>query len=194
VGDTPQPPDEVAPSRREAILAAALALFRQRTFHAVGIDEIGTAAGISGPGVYRHFPSKDSLLVALFDRISGQMLEGARAVAAEGGEPDETLRRLVDLHVGYASEERALLSVWYQDWRSLPAPDRQRVSRRQVEYMGEWTRALAEIRPDLSPKGAETVAYAAVNTINSVAFHDAGLPRAQLDPLLARLALAVLAA
>jgi AcrR family transcriptional regulator len=192
--DTPQPPDEVAPSRREAILAAALALFRQRTFHAVGIDEIGTAAGISGPGVYRHFPSKDSLLVALFDRISEQMLEGARAVAAEQGEPDETLRRLVDLHVGYASEERALLSVWYQDWRSLPAPDRQRVSRRQVEYMSEWTRALAEIRPDLSPKGAETVAYAAVNTINSVAFHDAGLPRAQLDPLLARLALAVLAA
>jgi AcrR family transcriptional regulator len=192
--DTPQPPDEVAPSRREAILAAALALFRQRTFHAVGIDEIGTAAGISGPGVYRHFPSKDSLLVALFDRISEQMLEGARAVAAEQGDPDETLRRLVDLHVGYASEERALLSVWYQDWRSLPAPDRQRVSRRQVEYMSEWTRALAEIRPDLSPKGAETVAYAAVNTINSVAFHDAGLPRAQLDPLLARLALAVLAA
>jgi AcrR family transcriptional regulator len=192
--DTPQPPDEVAPSRREAILAAALALFRQRTFHAVGIDEIGTAAGISGPGVYRHFPSKDSLLVALFDRISEQMLEGARAVAAEQGKPDETLRRLVDLHVGYASEERALLSVWYQDWRSLPAPDRQRVSRRQVEYMSEWTRALAEIRPDLSPKGAETVAYAAVNTINSVAFHDAGLPRAQLDPLLARLALAVLAA
>lgn len=194
VGDTPQPPDEAPTSRREAILAAALDLFRQRTFHAVGIDEIGTAAGISGPGVYRHFPSKDSLLVALFDRISEQMLEGARAVAAEHGEPDEILRRLVDLHVGYASEERALLSVWYQDWRSLPAPDRQRVRRRQVEYMGEWARALAEIRPDLSPKGAETVAYAAVNTINSVAFHDAGLPREQLDPLLARLALAVLAA
>ena len=190
---SPRPPGETPTSRREAILAAALDLFRQRTFHAVGIDEIGTAAGISGPGVYRHFPSKDSLLVALFDRVSEQMLEGARAVVAADGPPAEILRRLVELHVGFVSEERALLSVWYQDWRSLPAPDRRRVSRRQVEYMGEWTRALSEIRPDLSPKVAEAVAYAAVNTINSVAMHDSGLPREQLDPLLARLALAVLA-
>jgi AcrR family transcriptional regulator len=191
---TDGPPPAVPASRREAILAAALELFRKRSFHAVGIDEIGTAAGISGPGVYRHFPSKDSLLVALFDRISEQMLEDALAVVGEHMHPQETLRRLVEHHVSYVSEERALLSLWIQDWRSLPAPDRQRVRRRQVEYVGEWTRALAELRPDLSPKGAETVAYAAVNTINSVAFHDAGLPREQLDPLLARLALAVLAA
>jgi AcrR family transcriptional regulator len=192
--EEPPGPVDAAPSRREAILAAALELFRRRSFHAVGIDEIGSAAGISGPGVYRHFPSKDSLLVALFDRISEQMLSGARAVVAEGLPPQETLRRLVELHVGYVSEERALLSVWIQDWRSLPDSDRQRVSRRQVEYVGEWIRALTELRPELSPKGAETVAYAAVNTINSVAFRDAGLPREELDPLLARLALAVLAA
>lgn len=192
--EEPRPPADATPSRREAILAAALELFRRRSFHAVGIDEIGTAAGISGPGIYRHFRSKDSLLVALFDRISDQMLTGARAVVAEGLPPQETLRRLVELHVGYASEERALLSVWIQDWRSLPDADRQRVSRRQVEYVGEWIRALTELRPELSPKGAETVAYAAVNTINSVAFRDAGLPREELDPLLARLALAVLAA
>ena len=192
--EEPPGPVDATPSRREAILAAALELFRRRSFHAVGIDEIGSAAGISGPGVYRHFPSKDSLLVALFDRISEQMLSGARAVVAEGLPPQETLRRLVELHVGYVSEERALLSVWIQDWRSLPDSDRQRVSRRQVEYVGEWIRALTELRPELSPKGVETVAYAAVNTINSVAFRDAGLPREELDPLLARLALAVLAA
>jgi hypothetical protein len=121
------------------------------------------------------------------------MLDGARVAVAENRTPEETLRRLVELHVGFVSEERALLSVWIQDWRSLPAPDRQRVRRRQVEYVGEWIRPLAELRPELSPKAAETVAYAAVNTINSVAFRDAGLPREELDPLLARLALAVLA-
>lgn len=192
-GVTDGAPPEAPTNRREAILAAALELFRRRSFHAVGIDEIGTAAGISGPGVYRHFPSKDSLLVALFDRISEQMLEGARGVVAEDLPPEETLRRLVELHVSYAAGERALLSVWIQDWRSLPGPDRHRVRRRQVEYMSEWIRALAEIRPDLSSKAVDTVAYAAVNTINSVAFRDPDLPRAQLDPLLARLALAVLA-
>ena len=190
----PESPGEAPPGRREAILAAALELFRRRSFHAVGIDEIGTAAGISGPGVYRHFPSKDSLLVALFDRVSEAMLRGARAVVAEQLPPEETLRRLVEVHVAFISEERALLSVWIQDWRSLPAPDRQRIRRRQAEYVGEWIRALLELRPDLSPKVAEAVAYSAVSTINSVALHDPGLPRSELDPLLARLALAVLAA
>jgi AcrR family transcriptional regulator len=187
-------PAESPGGRREAILAAALELFRARSFHAVGIDEIGTAAGISGPGVYRHFPSKDSLLVELFERASEHLLEGARAVAADNLTPDETLRRLVELHVAFISAERALVSVWIQDWRSLPGRDGQRIRRRQAEYVGEWIRALSELRPELSPKGAEAVAYAAVSTINSVALHDPGLPPEELDPLLARLALAVLAA
>ena len=188
----PGSPGDAPSGRREAILAAALELFRRRSFHAVGIDEIGNAAGISGPGVYRHFPSKDSLLVALFDRVSEAMLQRARAVVAEDLPPGETLRRLVDVHVGFISEERALLSVWIQDWRSLPAADRTRIRRRQAEYVGEWIKALCQLRPDLSPKVAEAVAYSAVSSINSVALHDPGLPRDQLDPLLARLALAVL--
>ncbi len=193
-GGGPGPSGEPPAGRREAILAAALELFRRRSFHAVGIDEIGTAAGISGPGVYRHFPSKDSLLVALFDRVSEAMLRRARAVVAEELPPDETLRRLVEVHVAFISEERALLAVWIQDWRSLPAADRDRIRRRQAEYVGEWIRVLSQLRPELAPKVAEAVAYSAVSTINSVALHDPGLPRDELDPLLARLALAVLAA
>ncbi len=191
---TIRPDAEVPGGRREAILAAALELFRRRSFHAVGIDEIGTAAGISGPGVYRHFPSKDSLLVALLDRASLQLLEGARAVAEERLPPEETLRRLVEVYVAFITEERALVAVWIQDWRSLPGPDRQRIRRCQAEYVGEWTKALGKLRPDLAPRTAEAVAYSAVSTINSVALHDPGLPRHELDPLLARLALAVLRA
>lgn len=181
-------------SRRDAILAAALELFRVRGFHAVGIDEIGQTAGITGPGVYRHFPSKDSVLVALFDRISGQMLDGARKIGTEAASPGRTLERLVDLHVAFAVEERSLLSVWVQDWRSLPAADRGRIAGRQIEYMGEWVRALAGLHPSLSQAELETVAFGAVGTVNSVAFHDSGLPREALDPLLRKLALAVLGA
>ncbi|HLF41610.1 MAG TPA: TetR/AcrR family transcriptional regulator [Acidimicrobiia bacterium] len=180
------------PSRREAILAAALELFRRRGFHAVGIDEIGSAAGISGPGVYRHFRSKDSVLVALFDDISERMLEGARKIVSDGVDPVVTLEALVDLHVSFAVEERALLSVWLQDWRSLPEPDRNRIRARQIGYMEEWTRSLAEQRKELTDPEVETIAYAAFSVVNSVATHDIGLPRRDLDPMLRRLALAVL--
>jgi AcrR family transcriptional regulator len=178
--------------RRDVILASALELFRQRGFHAVGIDEIGTAAGISGPAVYRHFKSKDSLLVCLFDQISQQMLDGAQKIGAEGASPAATLDRLVTLHVSFAVDQRSLLAVWIQEGRSLPEADAHRIRRRQVQYMSEWTLALGRHRPELSVQQVETIAYAAASAINSVALHDTGLPREVLDPLLYQVGRAVL--
>ena len=54
-----------APTRRQQILKEAARLFAERGFHGVGVDEIGAAVGISGPGLYRHFPGKDAMLRSL---------------------------------------------------------------------------------------------------------------------------------
>lgn len=59
-----------APTRREQILKEAARLFAERGFHGVGVDEIGAAVGISGPGLYRHFPGKDAMLAELLVGIS----------------------------------------------------------------------------------------------------------------------------
>ena len=186
------PPPASATSRRTAILDAALELFRQRGYHSVGIDEIGTAAGISGPGVYRHFASKGSLLVALFDSISERMLIAAEEIQKTDCPPGEMLDRLVTFHVATAFAERSLLAVWVQDWRSLPVSDQQRIRRRQMEYVAVWVTALVRLRPELAPAEAETVVHAAVGAVNSVAFHDTALPREALEPLLAEIARNVL--
>jgi len=186
------PPPASATSRREAILDAALDLFRQRGFHSVGIDEIGTAAGISGPGVYRHFASKAALLVALFDSITERMLIAGEEIQKADCPPVEVLDRLVTFHVATAVEERALLSVWIQDWRSLPLSDQHRIRRRQGEYVGVWVSALVRVRPELAPAEAETVVHAALGAVNSVAFHDAGLPSGPLEALIGAVARSVL--
>ena len=88
--------------RRELLLQSAADLFSAKGYHAVGIDDIGAAAGISGPGVYRHFPSKQAILEALCDRATTSMLEGARGIPAAHAEPAEALEALVDLHVDFA--------------------------------------------------------------------------------------------
>jgi AcrR family transcriptional regulator len=186
------PPPPLTASRRESILAAALDLFRRRGFHSVGIDEIGTLAGISGPGVYRHFPSKSSLLVALFDGLSERMLSAAEEIQKADDPPAETLDRLVDFHVTTAVSGRDLLAVWVQDVQSLPRSDQQRISDRQVEYVAVWTATLARVRPELGPAEAQTVVLAALGAINSIAFHDPGLPPEVLEPLLRDAARAVL--
>src|SRR5207237_1732737 len=108
--------------------------------------------------------------------------------------PAEMLDRLVAVHVAVAVEQRALLAVWIQDWRSLPQSDRQRIRRRQGEYVGIWVQALVRLRPELGPAEAETVVHAALGAVNSVAFHDAGLPSEALEALIVDLAGAVLRA
>jgi AcrR family transcriptional regulator len=188
----PQPAG--ATNRREAILDAALELFRQRGFHSVGIDEIGTAAGISGPGVYRHFASKSSLLVALFDSITERMLVAAEETQKSDCPPVEMLDRLVTYHVAIAVEERSLLAVWIQDWRSLPRSDQHRIRRRQGEYVAVWVATLVRLRPDLGPAEAEAIAHASLGAINSVAFHDTGLAAEELERLLGQAARSVLRA
>lgn len=84
-GSVPLDPDPAAPAekpaipatapsargaaRREAILAAAAQLFADRGYAAVGMDDIGAAAGVTGPAIYRHFGAKASVLTAVFDRV-----------------------------------------------------------------------------------------------------------------------------
>ena len=185
-------PTASATNRREAILEAALDLFRQRGYHSVGIDEIGTAAGISGPGVYRHFANKAALLVALFDSITERMLAAGEQIQKKEGPPGEVLDRLVTFHVATAVRERGLLAVWIQDWRSLPPADEHRIRRRQVEYTAIWVTALAGLRPELGSAQAETVVHAALGAVNSVALADTGLEPSELEKVLGAAARAVL--
>src|SRR5919109_1419120 len=55
--------------RRGELIAAAARLFAARGYYAVTVDDLGEALGISGPALYRHFSSKQALLVAVFDQV-----------------------------------------------------------------------------------------------------------------------------
>ena len=65
--------------RTERLLDATAALVAERGFHAVGIADIGAAAGVSGSAIYRHFRSKQEILVALLDRVVDGLLDGRAA-------------------------------------------------------------------------------------------------------------------
>jgi AcrR family transcriptional regulator len=57
----------VAASGRERVLRTAAELFYERGFHSVGVDLIIERAGVAKTTLYRHFPSKDDLIVAYLD-------------------------------------------------------------------------------------------------------------------------------
>lgn len=181
----------ISAPRRELLLDAAADLFAARGYHAVGIDDIGAAAGISGPGVYRHFAGKQALLEDLCDRAMTRMLDGALSLS-KGTTSDGPLEALVDLHVEFAVGERALLGVWAREQRALSDDVRRSLRTRQREYERAWAEVAGRLRDDL---GADEVRVAVTSTLallNSTALVETTVPPDRLRALLRRMALAAL--
>jgi AcrR family transcriptional regulator len=67
---------------REAITGAAQRLFAEHGFAAVTVDAIAQAAGLAKGAVYHHFPSKEAIFEAVFERTSAALQQEVRSVAA----------------------------------------------------------------------------------------------------------------
>lgn len=55
---------------KERIIFAALDLFSENGYDGTSIDQIGAAAGVKGPSIYRHFKGKEDILNALIERMN----------------------------------------------------------------------------------------------------------------------------
>src|SRR5215470_9387960 len=87
-------------TRRDEILDIAMGLFAARGYHGVSMDDIGAAAGVTGPALYHHFAGKEAMLVAALAPVSEGLLEGGKARVAQHAEnPKLALESLVEFHV-----------------------------------------------------------------------------------------------
>lgn len=80
-------PDEAALSprareQRERILVAAQHCFVKYGFHAASMANIAEAAGMSAGLIYRYFPNKSAIVLAIIERQSEMELEDIRALSA----------------------------------------------------------------------------------------------------------------
>lgn len=133
----------VDPVRRQALIAAAARLFRQRGFEGTTVRDVARECGVQSGSLFYHFRSKDDLLEAV-------MLEGMQQFAAAAcrpldavQSPRERLRALFLGHLealhGGGDEQAVVIS----EWRSLRGPARRRVVRRRDRVEAVWRDALA---------------------------------------------------
>ena len=153
--------------RRSQLLNAAEALMAERGYPAVRLEDIGAAAGVSGPAIYRHFPSKESLLVELLVGISTRLLDGAQAVLVEAPDASAALDRLIDFHLDFALGEPDLIRIQDRDLSSLPATAQRQVRRAQRRYVETWVGVLRELDPGLREDDARVMAHAVFGLLNS---------------------------
>jgi len=61
----------MAATTKERLIDAAVTLFYERGFQAVGLDQILERVGITKTAFYKHFESKDDLIVAVLEKRDG---------------------------------------------------------------------------------------------------------------------------
>ncbi len=189
-----QPSSARGAARREAILTAAAQLFAESGYAAVGMDDIGAAAGVTGPAIYRHFGAKASVLTAVFGRVID-------AVTTEpdgdlGGEaeptPTELLRRLVHTYAVAVSGRRRLMAVFIREVHHLPAEDRQLLVARQRALVRRWCTVLGAVHPDWDRERVRTAVHGAFGMLNAVGTFVSPLSDGELARRLSALAITAL--
>ncbi|MGW4403575.1 TetR/AcrR family transcriptional regulator [Nonomuraea sp. NPDC004702] len=155
--------------RKRVILLQAARLFVERGYADTGIDDIGAAVGISGPAVYRHFPGKQAILLALIELSLERLQEGTQAALADRDrDPQEALIALVDWFSRSSVENRSLTLIMQAELLWLPEQDRRRLNRRMRQIREEWVGLLIEVRPELSDLAARIAVTSVMGMVTAV--------------------------
>ncbi|MBJ8348028.1 TetR/AcrR family transcriptional regulator [Antrihabitans sp. YC2-6] len=184
--------EQMKADRRVALIREGARLIAERGFLGVRLDDLGAAAGISGPAVYRHFPNKEALLVELLVGISQRLFDGGTDVVAQADSPAGALESLVDFHLDFALGEPDLIRIQDRDLENLPTAARRQVRRSQRQYVELWVGVLQETDTALSEPDARVQAHAVFGLINSTPYSAKSATPAQTRSVLRRMALSAL--
>jgi AcrR family transcriptional regulator len=180
-------------TRRDEILEIAVGLFATRGYHGVSMDDIGAAAGVTGPALYHHFAGKEAMLVAALAPVSQGLLEGGRVrVAANPDAPKAALESLVEFHVAFALANPAVIALHLHELDRLPEEPRRQIRRLQRLYVEVWVDVLTALRPELTRPEARVLAHAAFGLMNSTPFLGGEVDRDRRAELLRAATLAAL--
>jgi AcrR family transcriptional regulator len=159
--------DRAKADRHAALLKEAARLFAERGFTGVSLEDLGSAVGVSGPALYRHFANKQALLGEILLGVSESLLTGGREVVQSSPEPEEQLAALVRFHVDFALTDADVIRVQDRDLASLSADDRHTVRRLQREYVELWMSVLGRVLPQHGESELRVRAHACFGLINS---------------------------
>lgn len=183
--------------RRATLLVEAARLFALRGYEGVSMEDLGAGAGISGPAVYRHFPSKQAVLAALLVGASERLRAGGEAVVREAADDDAALTALVRFHAAFALAQPDVIRVQDRDLDSLTEADRRTVRGLQRAYVEAWVAVLRRLHPDTPVAELRLRAQAMFGLLNSTPYSvhaqdGRAVPAGRVAELLEEMALAAL--
>jgi len=172
------------PSRRAAIFASALRLFRERGFHATSINDIGADAGVAGTAIYAHFDTKQELLAEAIREGARRIRDGVDdALARPGAGPRQALEGLVRAYVRVALDNADMNTCYVLEARNLPDEVRAPLVRGERGLRALWCDHLLALRPELSRVQAQAMVKMAIFAIAGLCLHRNRIDRDSLVEL-----------
>ena len=133
------------------------------------MDDIGKAVDVSGPAIYRHFSSKEEILLEAIRLAADEVHETNQRVEASTSEPRARLEGYVRAYVRVALDQSALIAVWTSEARHLSTARRSPMSKRLRAWTQGWVRVLRDARPGLSEEQAGLLVAGTIGMITSTA-------------------------
>lgn len=94
--------------RQDEILERSFELVVESGLAGLTMKKVAERVGFTEPALYRHFPTKQALVLALAQRLGGRLLGPVRAIASEDAPAADRLRRILVHHLTLVSDTGGL--------------------------------------------------------------------------------------
>jgi TetR/AcrR family transcriptional regulator, cholesterol catabolism regulator len=154
--------------REESILQAAAACFGEQGYRATTLEAIAERLGISRVTLYRYCPSKEELLIRVFERSIAIFQRGLQQICTQEVPPEEKLRQIIRHQIRLMADHRNFLSVFFSEEGNLP-PEmarRARTERRVYDELIEGVIREGIEAGRLAPLPAKLLSFAILGMCN----------------------------
>ncbi len=132
-------------NRRLQLLDAAARLFRAHGYHATSMRDIARAVGMLPGSIYYHFPSKDELLLTVYEEGVRRIAERVDAAVQAQRQPQQRLQAACIAHLEMLLDQSDYAQVVLRVVPDNTGPSQRRLIALRDQYEVRFKQLVAEL-------------------------------------------------
>ncbi|HFE64169.1 MAG TPA: TetR/AcrR family transcriptional regulator [Caldithrix sp.] len=100
--------------RQEQIVNEAIKIIHQKGYTGLSIRELAEKVGISEPAIYRHFRSKEEIILGILERMN-RFGDVIRKELQKITDPEKKIKKLVRMHMDFLTVNPEMTSVLFSE-------------------------------------------------------------------------------
>lgn len=150
-----------AEERQEEIIKAAVELAGEQSVDSVTTQDMAKAVGVTQGAIFRHFPTKDMIWLAVVHWVRGRLMSVVDVAAGQGSDPLDSLEKMFFAHLGFVDKVPAIPKLIFTDQLLKKNPKIKELIRSILaDYEAKVTDLITQakvqklVRPDLNEQDA----------------------------------------